>query len=414
MVLTSDQAIGFGKAVTGGGATEATSVADRAGLATMLDGLGNSDGPTVIELQAGTYDFRPANVTKKKFTLRAKQLTIRAQPGARVVLKNLQLVLDLGRADNILIQDLAFYSDGNDGEDAILFDGEKGSRKLTSRVRVTRCSFDGYKDIAIDSHSHQTLLLATIDHCLFFDSRPGMPLSPLRPDGNRMVFPFVDRGAVNIASVVLKSGKRTEGNSLVTVAFNVFVNVWRRCPRVAFQGNFGDIFNNIVYHWGAGNGDDSHENGTDTWNGMSVGNQGTAVIQANRFIPGEVTVVTENKSEQQTRTGKTIRLDSNPIVDIGTIGTKRLPNQFDGKAKAPTGTFRNLSTQRTNLYSTVQLGAPPTVTSKTALGVATNALTWATIVTDAGPAGTEGAGQKTPEKTNRNLVRTALGVTLVS
>jgi hypothetical protein len=416
MLTTSDQAFGFGKAVMGGGDLPASvkSVSDRAGLAAELNRLGNSNGPTVIELQAGTYDFSP-RAAAKSFTIRAKKLTIRAKKGNRVVLKNLQLLLDLERADDILIQDLAFYSDGTGPEDAILFDGTNGSRDTTSRVRITHCSFDGYKDIAIDSHSHRTLLLATIDRCLFFDSKPGMPDGPLMPDGSGKMFrPFVNRGAINIASVVLDSGERTDGNSLVTVAFNVFVNVWRRNPRVGFPGNFGDIFNNLVYHWGSGNGENEENNGTDTWNGMAVGNQGTAVIQANRFIPGSVPEGT-NTDKTVLRTGETVHLDNNPFVDIGT--SSGFPNQFDNGAQVPTGQLANFSSERTRLYSTVQLGQPPTVTTTANLAVTTtgtpNPFTWANIVTDAGPSGLETASQASPEKTSRNLVRAALGVTQI-
>jgi hypothetical protein len=412
----SDQGFGFGKEVTGGGKATPITVEDRASLMSQLNRLSDSTGSTVIELKAGTYDFSPRSVMKS-FTIRAKKLTIRAQKDKRVVLKNIQLVLDLERADDILIQDLAFYSDGNGPEDAIFLDGTNGSRDSTSRVRITRCSFDGYKDIAIDSHSHQTLLLATIDRCLFFDSSPGKPNDPLISDGphgaenEKKVRPFVNRGAINIASVVddsrtVKKGTefaRTRGNSLVTVAFNVFVNVWRRCPRVAFQGNFGDIFNNIVYHWGAGNGENQENNGTDTWNGMAVGNQGIAVIQANRFIPGPVPVDTGNNSQTFVRTDRTVQLDNDPIVDIG---IERFPNQFDKSAEAPKGTLPDLSSERKDLYSNVQLGDPPTVTSTASLAVGTNPLTWASIVTNAGPAGTDSAGL--PEKTTRDLVRAAL------
>lgn len=419
MVTTSDQALGFGKEVMGGGGAMPLKVQDREALASRLNELSASDGPNVIELSAGTYNFSGTAVTQREFTIRARRLTIRAEEGKRVVLKNLQLKLDLERADDILIQDLAFYSDGTGPEDAILLDGTKGSKDSTSRVRITHCSFDGYKDIAIDSHSHETALLATIDRCLFFDSRPGDPCDPLRRDGKRMVRPFVDRGAINISSVVdesrpVKKGEelpRTQGNSLVTVAFNVFVNVWRRCPRVAFPGNFGDIFNNLVYHWGAGNGENDKSNGTDTWNGMSVGNQGAAVIQANRFIPG---LVPDGTSTTKTvlRTDKTVQLDidPDPIVDIG---KGSFTNQFDNGAMAPNGTFTNLSSDRMQLYSTVQLGQPPTVTPTADLAIKTkgtpNLFTWADIVTNAGPRGTEGT-EVTPEKTSRNLVRVALGV----
>ncbi|MEA2564069.1 MAG: Pectate lyase [Acidobacteriota bacterium] len=303
---TSNPSLGFGKDVDGGGAaTMATTVANVSDLTTQLQNLGDSNGPTVIELTAAsglltTYDFRMS--TPKKFTIRAKNLTIRAQTNARIIVQNIGLILDLARADNILIQGLAFRSDGTGEADGILFDGTNSSSEVTNRIRITQCSFDGFRDIAIESRSYKSRLLATIDHCLFFDSDPGKPLEPLTADGYR---PFANRGAVDITSVIDSKKNRLKGNSFVTVANNVFVDVWRRSPRVAFPGNFGHIYNNLLYRWGFGNTENKKSNGTDTWNGMSVGNEAVALIQANRFIPWNL------------KLAETIQIDLGTTVDIG-------------------------------------------------------------------------------------------------
>ena len=65
--------------------------------------------------------------------------------------------------------------------------------------------------------------------------------------------------AIDIASVIMDDAANTRltGNSAVTIAFNVFEDVWRRSPRIAQTGNFGHVFNNLLYHWGFGNNDDA-------------------------------------------------------------------------------------------------------------------------------------------------------------
>src|SRR5204863_6257895 len=57
-----------------------------------------------LTLAEGIYDFTREPV--KTFTIRAKNMTIQGAAGARVVLQNFGLVLELDTIDNILIQDL--------------------------------------------------------------------------------------------------------------------------------------------------------------------------------------------------------------------------------------------------------------------------------------------------------------------
>ncbi|MFP5246846.1 MAG: hypothetical protein ACLGH0_09135 [Thermoanaerobaculia bacterium] len=345
---------------------------------------------TVLRLSASDdYDFR--NEALQTFIIRAKNVTIEAAPGQRVVLKNFGLLLALDGIDNILIQDLVFHSDGDadNARDAIkLFASERpapppGTPPLTTQntnagsVRITHCSFDGYFDISIDSRSSAVSrrLLVTIDQCLFFDARPGRP----KAVGNA-VPEFVNRGAINFGSLenpADRGGPQLVGNAYATVAANVFVDVWRRCPRVA-TGNFGHVYNNLVFRWGNGNFEDDEANKTNTWLGMAVGGgsgvvgtgvpNGTALIEANRFIP-----VKDKKALE-----KTIEINPNTKISLGSNA-----NEFDSLD----GTNRNktLTVPAANsaaidiatVYSNVNRTAP-TVAVPTAAE-------WLTIVARAGP-----------------------------
>jgi hypothetical protein len=245
-------------------------------------------------------------------------------------------------------------------------------------VRITHCAFQGYFDIAIDSHSYRSKLLATIDHCLFFDSQPGEPKAPLTKKEN--FFPFANRGAINISSYIDERTKqRKQGNSFVTVAFNVFVDVWRRCPRVGFPGNFGHVYNNLVYRWGVGNKDIPAINGADTWNGMEVGNEGAALIQANRFIPWA------------DKLGRAIQTDDPTHV----IGTAPFPNEFDNSAEALSGGTVATATEVTKLYTDLKL-TEPTVQ-------ATGVVDWSDIGKQAGPRLSQPDTQS-PEEISRQAV----------
>lgn len=375
---TSDAAFGFGKEVTGGGSGPVMLIGGRKDLAMALKSLGDANGPIVLELGAGDYDFSGRHRRgEQMFPIRARNLTIRPAAGARVVLQNIQLAFDLTRIDNILIENLSFHSDGAEdfARDAISLDApgpnEPGGSDVPfdpfrgndpqARVRITHCAFDGYHDISIDSHSRWGLprLLATIDHCLFFDGQPGQ--------GN-----FQDRGAINIDSAPATGDQRVRGSSYVTVARNAFINVWRRSPRVV-EGNIAHIFNNVLYRWGAGNATDP------TWVGMAIGGgtgesrqeNGTAVIQANRFIP-----ITGKESLDHT-----VEVGANAVVDLGlttfpnrfdtVLGVERVDNELP---RAPTHGFTPI-----NIASYV--GAEP-------LGVESKeTVSWKSIVKEAGPEG---------------------------
>lgn len=308
MLLTSDAAFGFGQNVTGGGAAAETRITGRQELIDELNRLGSSTTATVLTLVAADYEFK--HEAQRTFTIGAKNLTLRAAAGQRVQLKNFGLSLDLASIDNVLIENLAFHSDGDaDPEDCILFDGTKSSNDV-SRVRITHCTFDGYKDLAIEMRSHLSLVLATIDHCHFVDRHPGERL------------PFINRGAIDVVSVIDETTKkRTPGNSAVTIAFNVFEDVWRRSPRIAQTGNFGHVFNNLLYRWGFGNNADA----ITSWNGMSIGNEEyltgdtVAAIHANRFIPWKDKATGAAAS-------KAFEHDSNTRVNIG---GQPFPNRFD-------------------------------------------------------------------------------------
>jgi pectate lyase len=375
MAIASDKAFGFGQGVTGGGdgkKSKVVPVGDQKDLRKALADLGaKSSGPTVVELAASAdYDFKNDKNKGEEFTIGAQNLTLRARKGDRVELRNISLTFDLATADNILIEDLAFYSDVDTPGDCLGFAGAKSSPKATNRVRITRCSFDGYRDLAIEMRSYRSLLLGTIDHCFFVDLQPGQGV-------------FRDRGAIDVVGTIdEKSKKRLPGNSYVTVAYNYFQDVWRRSPRAAAEGNHIHVFNNLLYRWGFGNDQDENgpkDLGTATWNGMTIGNSAQAVIQANRFIPWD-------KKATGKSARKVLSHDVKPgeatTVDIGIKAG--LPNEFDSPEGAPTDKgplipdpkdFQTI--QVAGWYKTVKLDAP-TVPP-------TGKVDWSAVVQESGP-----------------------------
>lgn len=333
---------GFGQQVTGGGTAnfQIILVNNADAFRRRLTGLGNSTTPTVIELVGNpdNFDFKAHN-GNPEIPITAKNLTIRplTEPGpgqrANAVLKNVQLSVDLDQADNILFDGLVFRSDGgsNGARGAITIEASFPGRKPAAvstrgRFRITRCSFDGYFDIAVDTKSvvGRPKMLMTIDHCLFFDATPGQPVD------------FINRGAINIAGLADPKGGTLPpllGDSRVTVANNVFINVWRRCPRVA-ANNFVHVYNNLLFRWGVTGGPDNTNTANTTWRGMEIGggdrteDNGKALIQANRFIPAAGK--TDPAKEIATNRGTQIDL----AADISDVPSLR-PNEFDGPDGKP-------------------------------------------------------------------------------
>lgn len=304
--MTSNHpAIGFGQLVTGGGNVTAISVTSADELRARVKSLDRRDEPTVIELN-GTSDYdlggRTLNITGRNLTIRA---------GTRAVLNDVRLAIDLDHASNILIQDVIFRNNGSDrgNRDAITMEVSDPPRNATSsdqkaQVRITHCAFNGYFDIAIDTKSAigRPRLFATIDHCLFFDERPG-----LKGSNNS---DFFNRGAINFSA---RSSHNSD--SRATIANNVFVNVWRRSPRVA-GGNFVHVLNNLLYHPGFTAANSPNPNNA-TWRGIEVGggdrdpDGSQALIQANRFIPtpnklGVITTNPTTETDISDQTGATL------------------------------------------------------------------------------------------------------------
>jgi hypothetical protein len=315
------------------------------------------------------------------------------------VLQNFGLILSLKSIDNILIQDLLFPSDGTatGPRDAIDLDAEELPKPssgmpptpttttqstVEAHVRITHCSFDGYFDVSVDSRSYAGAprLLATVHQRLFFDADPGSPTT----EDDQGVLAFTNRGAINFGSLEDPNATGANppqlvGNARVTIAYNVFVNVWRRCPRIA-NGNFGHIYNNFLYQWGFGfnrklNGVDlKGTKGTNTWRGMEVGGgngvvggttNGTALIEANRFIPWD----------KKDELADAIKIHPNTVVDIG-LASGGHPNEFDQPNGRPSTAAFPTSPPALDRSPYGTLPTPETLTTKAQ---------WKTVINQSGP-----------------------------
>jgi pectate lyase len=280
--MDGTEAFGFGQNVVVG--TNKVTATSKSELKTKLananaDTTGNG---TVIQIDGNAnakFDF-----DGEVLAITGKKIAIRAKSGSKAVLENVQFAISLDTADHILLEDLVFHSDGGSRpNDAITIraTGPAPTPAATTfcNLRISHCTFDGYADIAIDAATltGRPRLLATIDHCLFFDDRPGQR-------GARNT-EFIRRGAINIASL-----QPDRGNGDVTIAFNVYIDVWRRLPRIA-GGNFAHIYNNLLYRWGYLKNDNDDDAGSNTYRGIEIGggdlttDNGQALIEANRFIP---------------------------------------------------------------------------------------------------------------------------------
>lgn len=368
--------LGFGGTVTGGGATAATVCHDRASLATALSALtATNAGPVVIELDnkdKTAYVFTGLTTAEQQFTIGAQNVTIRAKEGVFVRVRDLELIVNVNTANNILIRDLNFRADGTQASvhDAIelsspnVADGggafdDTVLRANPSTARIHHCSFSGYFDIAIDSEtrSDRPRLFITIDRCLFIDARPGSNVVT-GVGSKQIISTFVNRGAINFGSATGKKGVQLPGNARATIAFNVFVDIWRRSPRIA-ANSFAHIYNNLLFRWGKGNLT------ADNWNGVVVGGgdaqpttNGIALIQANRFIPWK----------RKTGANDAIQINVSTQVDIGSgpevPGLPARPNRFDGPdgrelasggtPTAPEGVLRTINLSTFGGVATVQ------------------------------------------------------------
>ena len=374
-----DEAFGFAQGVTGGGSANPIRVKNAAELRGALEALTVDSPPAVIELvgvppNENAFDFGSGTGKQQAITIRARGLTLR--PFGGVVLKNGKFVIDCDVSDNILITGLSFHSEGaaDGARDAIDLDSGGGAANPppASRVRITHCSFDGYFDIAVCSKTAPTSprLLVTVDHCLFFDARPGLR-GPEDAD-------FFNRGAINFATE--KDAGVKQGNAYVTVAYNAFIDVWRRSPRIA-RANRGHIFNNLLYRWGITDPKSPDPN-NGTWRGMEVGggvnanptDDGTVLIQANRFIPWS----------EKTQVEPEIKIHPNSHVDVrgvpprlNAFDTFEAKPVADGQPVPSVPEDRQIRIDTEAFYGDVGLQAPQVV--------AMARVGWLALVQEAGP-----------------------------
>ena len=370
----SNDSFGFGSNVTGGSGTT-TKVDSKQGLIDALTGSNLANKIVEIdEAKSGNYDFGGMG-DGQSLAISAKSVTIRAAANAKPVLKNVQFKIEIDKSDNVLIQDLIFRSDGkpDHARDAILFNttvpNANASGTNAVGLRVTHCSFDGYYDMSIEARGAEgrPRILATIDHCLFFDNHPGDPADS-----------FYDRGGVNLAVALPVSDNEAsaerKGNARVTVANNVFIRVWRRMPRVA-QANVGHAFNNLLFQWGY-TGDSTRPQ--TSWNATPVGSDETlgakALIQANRFLPWD----------KKTDLNHAIAIDPGTSADINLDkGRPNLrPNRFDDPDGKPLahdpdlkGPFSKLTAA--DLYSAESLPEPKVL--------AASDVNWTNTLDESGP-----------------------------
>jgi pectate lyase len=265
-------AIGFGQKVTGGGDKPTQYLVTNgknSGSGTLLEAIqsANAANGRATEIVIKT-DIDPNLDLQNKLVVRAQNLTIRAEGGA--VINRNRLSFDCTTADNILLKDLRFDSDGlGDPRDTILIDATKG--RGDKGFWIDHCSFEAYFDLNITSNANdlpngQPPLLITISNCWFHDRNPGGP-------GTR------NHGGLGISGA--DGNKKT--NAYATVYRNYFQNVRRRTPRSSGL-TFVHAFNNVLENWG--NGDPNADPGTDQVDGMAVGNFGTIVAEANYFDAG--------------------------------------------------------------------------------------------------------------------------------
>ncbi|MFL5540437.1 MAG: hypothetical protein ACJ8J0_15715 [Longimicrobiaceae bacterium] len=277
-------AIGFGQRVTGGGTNpdriRVTKVGTE-GDGTLADAIvktnhkSEDDRDAELEILIDLDDKDDEGKERKiiapharDLKITARNLTIRAVGGA--VIDRNHFVFDCKKADNVILRNLRFASDGekvqtSETNDTIHFDATKG--RGPKGFWIDHCEFEAYFDLNITSNTTELEgeppLLITISRCRFFD---------LHPSGSE----HFNHGAIDFADARKEFGRSQEKNTYATVCNNVFDHVRRRSPRTTGL-SVAHAFNNLLLDFGSDNPDDVQQNG------MEVGNNGIMVAVANYF-----------------------------------------------------------------------------------------------------------------------------------
>lgn len=276
MPATGLPAIGFGQKVTGGGSNPTKILRVTApgnsgkgtlaeAVATVNEASTRSAGypPYEIVIATGSTSTTRISPNTKAHTITARNLTIRGE-GNAVIARN-QLAFDCRTADNIILQDLRFISNGNDDpRDTITIDATQG--RGGTGFWIDRCVFQAYFDLSITTNTRDLAgapaLLITISHCRFYDNDPNGEAHK-------------NHGAIGIHGTGGKTrDKKT--NAYATVCRNVFSKVRRRSPRSSHL-TVVHAFNNVLLDWGTDNASDVQANG------MESGHFGILLAGANYF-----------------------------------------------------------------------------------------------------------------------------------
>jgi pectate lyase len=273
-------AIGFGMNVTGGGKKPGRILVTKgkdSGPGTLKDAIDEANAAKgramEIVIMTNVEPYEEGKSDKDKLIVTARNLTIRAEGGA--VINRNHLIFDGTKADNILLTNLRFDSDGlSKPYDNISIDATEGRGEIG--FWIYHCSFEAYKDLSITTNTRdkkgEPPLLITISHCRFHDRSPNA--------GS-------DHGALGIHGTGGDDDKRSdpgdrETNAYATVYRNYFETVRRRQPRSS-QRTFVHAFNNVLRNWGNG---DPNPDPKDQVNAMVSGNFGILAAEANYFDAG--------------------------------------------------------------------------------------------------------------------------------
>lgn len=272
-------AIGFGQLVTGAdvpGSTPTRFNVTRAGgdaaeVGTLPWAVAQANAaagaPCEIVIQTNV------DPNQTKLTITARNLTIRAEGNATIDSNN--LVFNASLADNVILRDLRFTSDGvTKPNDCIKILAREG--RGPKGFWIHHCYFRAYPDLSITTNTQDLPqagadpLRITVSSCRFYD-----------PDPNGDA--HMDHGALGIHGFgdKEKNIRDLKTNAYATVCRNVFDHVRRRSPRSS-QLTFVHAFNNLLMDWGTNDLDALQQNG------MESGNFGLLVAQANYFEAGSV------------------------------------------------------------------------------------------------------------------------------